>query len=92
MFTKQQIESLDKEYFNILSAFAHIIVLQSRNTGHFWSITGTGYGDEVKIQHKHNKSSPWHDQAFYIKCRHNLEGAIKAIKKHDMYILEKGDT
>ena len=83
MFSLKDINSIDNSYFETVSADAGCIVLKSKNTGHFWAITGTGIGDGVSLMHRHNDTDPWHPQAFYIKCRHNLAGALKAIKSHD---------
>ena len=89
MFSKEQVESIDRDYFIIISATSGCIVIQSKNTGHLWAISGAGYGDQVILLHKHKVTDPWHRQMFYIKCRHNLEGAYQAIKSHDEHYLSQ---
>lgn len=89
MFSQRQLQSINKTYFNVISATAGCIVIQSNNTGHVWAINGSGVGDGVRLKHKHKLSDPWHDQAFYIKGRHDLQGAFRAIRFHDEYYIQR---
>ena len=86
MFSSKDIDSIDKEYFEVKEASYGCIVLQSRNTGHLWCVTGSGIGNGVTLRHKHKWADTWHPQSFYMKGRHNLAGAIKAIQAHDEFI------
>ncbi|MBP3881629.1 MAG: hypothetical protein J6E40_05610 [Lachnospiraceae bacterium] len=40
LFTQQDINSIDTDYFKIESKGSGCIVIQSKNTGHFWAISG----------------------------------------------------
>ncbi len=89
LFTQQDINSIDTDYFKIESKGSGCIVIQSKNIGHFWAISGAGYGNVVNLQHKHKKTDQWHPQAFHIGSRHTLTGAFEEIKHHDAYYLNK---
>ena len=88
MFTMKELRSVDKSYFDVKAAYAHCIVIVSRNTGHWWYLYGTGLGNEVKIQHKHHEADSWHQQKYAFHMPHTLKGALKSIKSHDEYQLK----
>lgn len=86
MFSKDELQSIDRRYFKVMQAGAFCIVLESRNTGHQWWIGPIGFGDEIQLHHRHKRSYPWHLQKLFGK-RHTLPGAIDEIKCHDRYVL-----
>jgi hypothetical protein len=85
MFTKKEIQSLDRHYFDVRFAGCHCVVLQSKNTKHIWSIHHEEIG-KIKhciIYHKHNYSAPYHIQG----NARNMGCAISKIKDHDDFQL-----
>ena len=92
MFTKEEIASIDKEYFYILSSNAFQITMQSRNTKHEWHILcreNILHGRTISscvISHRHNRQSGFHIHGQAA----SLADAIEMIKKHDSYMMSKG--
>ena len=43
MFRTEEIEKLDKSYFNIILAENYDVTIQSKNTGHIWYIHNPEY-------------------------------------------------
>lgn len=86
MFTKKEIESLDRHYFNIRFAGGYCVVLQSKNTKHIWSIHHEEIGKirHCIIYHKHNDSDSYHIQG----NARNMECAITKIMDHDDFQLK----
>ena len=63
MFTKTELASIDKSYFNIFHAGCYGVTLQSKNTGHSWYITSEDYGSFTThtIWHSHHApNTPMH--------------------------------
>lgn len=82
MISSKQLNSIDRRYFNVLEANSGFVILQSKNTQHFWYIKTTdNQSEKVSILHSHfgNNSYHHHDSA------NNLQSAIKKIKSHDAY-------
>lgn len=83
MFTKTDVASIEKSYFNTIFAGCFVIVLQSKNTNHFWVLQSGSEYSSVNILHKHNKKDIYHQHG----RAKNLTIAIKDIKKHDVFQL-----
>ena len=83
MFRTEEIEKLDKSYFNIILAENYDVTLQSKNTGHIWYIHNPEYPGEGEciIFHKHRASQPYHQHG---RAR-SLGQAVKSIKGHDVF-------
>lgn len=83
MFRTEEIEKLDKSYFNIILAENYDVTIQSKNTGHIWYIHNPEYPGEGEciIFHKHRASHPYHQHG----RAKNLRQAVKSIKGHDVF-------
>ena len=46
MFRAEEIEKLDRSYFNIILAGEYDVTIRSRNTGHIWYIHNPEYPGE----------------------------------------------
>lgn len=87
MVKQTEIESIDREYFDIIEARDYVLVLRSRNTGHHWCLLEQIYNGyrTFQILHKHKKADPYHPQ----KNRPSVEACCAYIKSHDAYQLRK---
>lgn len=83
MFDEREIQALDREYFNVITADDRDVTIQSRNTGHYWYLHCTEYPNEEScvIFHKHKFSHPYHQHG-RSGC---LRSAVRQIKKHDTW-------
>lgn len=87
MISEHQINGIDKSYFSILEATPFYLVLQSKNTGHYWHIlesTAAGH-TSFRIQHKHHREDSYHQQT----SAPSIEAACTYIMKHDAFHLER---
>ena len=85
MFITKELNDIDCNYFNIIHAGYYCVTLQSKNTNHYWHMIHQQYPTfaSCKIQHKHKKSLPFHEQG----NAPTLEQAVNKIKEHDFYHL-----
>ena len=83
MFRTEEIEKLDKSYFNIILAENYDVTIQSKNTGHIWYIHNPEYPGEGEciIFHKHRASQPYHQHG---RAR-SLGQAVRSIMGHDVF-------
>ena len=83
MFRAEEIEKLDRFYFNIILAEEYDVTIQSRNTGHIWYIHNPEYPGEGEciIFHKHRASQPYHQHG---RAR-SLGQAVRSIMGHDVF-------
>ena len=83
MFRAEEIEKLDRSYFNIILAEEYDVTIQSRNTGHIWYIHNPEYPGEGEciIFHKHRASQPYHQHG---RAR-SLGQAVRSIMGHDVF-------
>ena len=83
MFRTEEIEKLDKSYFNIILAENYDVTIQSKNTGHIWYIHNPEYPGkgECIIFHKHKASHPYHQHG----RANTLRQAVKSIQSHDKW-------
>ena len=87
MIDNQDIESIDTEYFDIKEKRTYSLVLQSRNTGHYWYLLERVYNDHRSflIYHKHDIAKAYHPQ----KSRPSISACCEYIKEHDAFHLER---
>ena len=83
MFTQEDIDIIDSEYFKVLSASGHCVTLYSKCSGHYWHIIHQDYSNfkSCQIWHKHNFSDAFHAH----RNQPTLQKAISEIKEHDNY-------
>ena len=85
--SRSELSGIDESYFSLIEATPFYIVLQSRNTGHFWyllHLTMNGH-TSYKISHKHNLQDPFHPQT----SRPSISAACEYIRQHDAYHLRR---
>ena len=87
MISKHQINGIDKSYFSILEATPFYLVLQSKNTGHYWHLLESTAAGHIsfRIQHKHHRTDPYHPQA----SARSIDAACQYIKRHDAFHQER---
>ena len=83
MFSAEEIQSIDKKYFNIIAVNEYDVTIMSRNTGHFWYLHNPEYPERgtVILFHRHNGYLPYHFQ----RRENSLRTAVRYIRKHDRY-------
>lgn len=83
MFQANDIQMLDKSYFNIILVGDYDITIQSKNTGHIWYIHNQENPREKAcvIFHKHKASHPYHRHG----GTRTLRQAVNSIKRHDVF-------
>lgn len=83
MFSKADINNLDRKYFEVLGSSPYAVTLRSICTGHEWHLLyteGPGW-KSCKIYHRHHHADPWH----WHGSKPTLQIAIEDIKDHDRY-------
>lgn len=87
MIEQSDIEIVDKEYFEIMESKDYVLVLRSRNTGHFWCLLEQEYNGcrFFQIRHRHHAENPYHIQ----KSRATIADCCEYIQSHDAYHLKK---
>ncbi len=85
MFTQKELNMVDKNYFYVIDISDNIIILQSKNTLHGWHIFQIENTSTCIIYHRHENQTEYHKHG-YSK---SLEGAIKQIKSHDSFQIQK---
>ncbi|MGN8773368.1 hypothetical protein [Candidatus Weimeria sp. HCP3S3_B5] len=85
MFTRKELEAIDRNYFAVIVANDYDVTLMSKNTHHVWRLHNAEMpdGNIVVIFHKHHASDPYH---FHGRCG-TLNGAMREIKRHDLFQL-----
>ena len=83
MYTRQELEEIDRRYFEVIIADEYDVILMSRNTRHVWYLRNVELSDgEVTIiLHKHQVSDPYHAHG----RNRTMKQAIRDIKKHDLF-------
>lgn len=83
MFSQEELNSVDPKYFNIILLDPYDVSIQSRNTGHYWSLHSTGVpgANACLVYHKHKFSHPYHQHGH----GNSLRQAIRSIKSHDRW-------
>lgn len=85
MYTQQEMDAIDKKYFNIILMNEYDITLMSKNTHHVWQLHNVELpdGEITVIVHKHHVSDQYHTHS---RSR-TLSRAIWDIKSHDEFQL-----
>ena len=85
MFRTEALEKVDRDYFNIIVLEAYDVSVQSKNTGHYWTIHNTEYPGEgaCVIYHKHRFRHPYHLHG----RAPSLGRALRSIRKHDEWLI-----
>lgn len=83
MFSREDLECLDLEYFEIIYMDDRDVTIMSRNTRHMWYIHNPKYPlmGSCIIFHKHKVSHPYHQHG----RSNTLRQAVRSIKKHDKW-------
>lgn len=83
MITKKEIQSIDRNYFDVIQATPYIITLRSRNCGHYWALELEEYPSfrHFKVYHKHHQWNEFHRH----RDAGNLRRAIADIRSHDAF-------
>lgn len=83
MFSAEDLDALDRTYFEVIRADEVDVTLISKNTRHIWLIHNAGYPNEGSsiIFHAHSPALPYHQHG----RANTLRQAIKGIKKHDKW-------
>ena len=83
MYTRQELEAIDRSYFEVIIADEYDVTLMSRNTRHIWHLRNVELpdGEVTVILHKHQVSDPYH---VHGRSR-TMKQAIRYIKKHDLF-------
>ncbi len=83
MFTKEELQSIDRRYFTVIVADAYDVTLISNNTRHVWYIHNVELVDRnlCLVYHKHRINHPYHRHS---RCW-TLRRAIRDIKSHDQF-------
>ena len=84
MFNTEELNTLDRKYFNVIAAGEYDVTVMSRNTGHYWYIHDPDCEDRrvLALFHRHYGGAvPYHFQ------RHEptLRSAVRYIRKHDIF-------
>ena len=85
MFSDTQLRSINPKRFKIITANSRNVMIQSKNTGHYWQIHTTQEPDKCScvVFHKHKRNDPYH-----CHCKaDNLYHAIAKIRSHDKWQL-----
>lgn len=88
MFSRRDFEKVDRNYFEILQATAHNLILRSKNTGHEWCISTTCVCGSYTLLHRHKSTDSWHPHA-RTTGTYGFKGCIDEIQSHDQYQITK---
>ena len=85
MFSPEELQSLDRNYFSVIVADEYDVTIMSRNTGHFWYLHNPEYPEKgtIILLHKHKAGDKYH-----LHGRGNSLGqVVRSIKSHDRFQL-----
>jgi hypothetical protein len=85
MFSAEELQSLDRKYFNVIAVNDYDVTVMSRNTGHYWYMHNPEYPESgtIILFHRHTGDQPYH----YQKREKSLRSAVRYIRKHDRFQL-----
>ena len=85
VFRSENLEKIDRKYFNIILMNEWDVTIQSRNTGHYWYLHCAEYPTEeaLVIFHKHRFQDGYHQHG----RANTLRQAVRNIQKHDEFQL-----
>lgn len=83
MYTRQELEVIDRSYFEVIIANEYDVTLVSRNTRYIWHLRNVEMpdGEVTVILHKHQVSDPYH---VHGRSR-TMKRTIRDIKKQDLF-------
>ena len=83
MFSAEELNSLDRRYFNVIAANDYDVTVMSRNTGHYWYMHNPEYPEAgtIILFHRHSGDLPYH----YQRREKSLKTAVRYIRKHDRF-------
>ena len=86
MFDKESLQSIDRNYFEVIRADEVDVTMISKNTRHIWLIHNAGYPQEGScvVFHAHSPAQPYHQHG----RANTLRQAVKSIKGHDKWQLQ----
>lgn len=87
MIDRNDLAVLDTDYFEIKEIKEYSLVLQSKNTGHYWYLLEQDYNGNRSflIHHRHSTTKAYHTQ----KNRPCIYSCCEYIKDHDAFHLER---
>lgn len=87
MISSKELNSIDRDYFTVITAGCYGVMLQSKNTLHCWYIAceDLGYTQTFRIDHTHHAETPMHIHGH----GKTLGSCIRQIKSHDKYQMKK---
>ena len=87
MITVKELNSIDRNYFTVITEGCFGVTLQSNNTHHCWYIAceDLGYTQSFRIDHTHHAGTPMHIHGH----GKTLKSCIRQIISHDEYQLKK---
>lgn len=85
MFTMEELQAIDRNYFTVIVADAYDVTLITKCTQHVWYIRNVELTNRnlCLVYHKHNISHSYHSHS----RSSTLRKAIKDIKSHDEFQL-----
>jgi len=90
MFDAKELASLDDRYFVIIYRDPYDVTIQSKNTGHYWSLHNPEYpvSGQVIIFHSHHTDKSGR-VPFHLHGRANsLRQAVRSIQRHDRWQMQ----
>ena len=83
MFNSEEINALDRSYFDVIDSNEYDVTIKSRNTGHYWYRHNPEYPESgtIILFHRHNGNLPYHFQ----RHEKNLRAAVRYIRRHDRF-------
>ena len=85
MFSPEDLQSLDRNYFSVIVADEYDVTIMSRNTGHFWYLHNPEYPEKGTIIF-FNKNKA--DDKYHLHSRGNsMEQEVRSNKSHDRFQL-----
>lgn len=83
MFNTEELNSIDRKYFNVIAVNEYDVTVMSRNTGHYWYMHNPEYPEQgtIILFHRHSGKLPYH----YQKREKSLQSAVRYIRKHDRF-------
>lgn len=87
MFSNEDLNFLDPEYFSIITTDAYDVTIMSRNTGHYWYLHNPEYPEQgtVIIFHSHHADRLGRVRYHLHGKANTLRQAVRSIRGHDRW-------
>lgn len=87
MFSAEELNSLDRKYFNVIAANKYDVTIISRNTGHYWYLYNPEYPKQgtVIIFHLHNADKTGRVGSHLHGRANTLRQVVRSIRRHDKW-------